>query len=279
MDRHPIRRATRRKALAGLTPVTLLAALLAATMLAAPAAGRRHPLAAQTLAELTATPESTADLYLRSVRAIRWSAAAQFIHESTLARFDTTVTMIADADTTGAMRDYLVGTDSMGLAALDAAEVFSRAIGTMIDDMPGLMHSLYDRDDVVIGHVVERADTAHVVYRTTARISGAVSEVKVMQLIRSPNGWRVFWSDELEVLDAALRGVGRGRGRPPGPSPAHLPRQPQRHVQMVGRSHVAKRIEAERPEGHLDGPIAPRGATTRPEIERVNEAARLLEVE
>jgi hypothetical protein len=57
--------------------------------------------------------------------------------------------------------------------------------------------------------VVEGTDTAHVVYRTTARISGAVSEVKVMQLRRSTAGWRVSWSDELEVLDAALRGVGR----------------------------------------------------------------------
>jgi hypothetical protein len=36
-----------------------------------------------------------------------------------------------------------------------------------------------------------------------------VPEVKVMQLERGPEGWRVLWSDELEVLEAALRGVGR----------------------------------------------------------------------
>ena len=87
----------------------------------------------------------------------------------------------------------------------------------MIDDMPGLMHAVYDRNDEVLGAVIEGADSAHVVYRTTARISGAVPEVKVMQLARTDGGWRVLWSDELEVLDAALRGVPRGRSVPRSP--------------------------------------------------------------
>ena len=82
-------------------------------------------------------------------------------------------------------------------------------ISAVIDDMPGLMHALYDRDDHVIGSVAENGETAHAVYRTTARISGAVPEVKVLQLRSTPDGWRVLWSDELEVIQAALRGVGR----------------------------------------------------------------------
>lgn len=164
---------------------------------------------AQTLAELTATPEATAELYLRSVRAIRWGATAQFLHTETLERFKQTVVLIVDPETTGELRRDLVQTDSAGLAALPTAEVFDRAIGVVIDGMPGLMHALYDRDDEVLGHVAEGDTLAHVVYRTTARLSGAVPEVKVMRLRRSPAGWRVLWSDELGVLDAALRGVGR----------------------------------------------------------------------
>jgi hypothetical protein len=165
--------------------------------------------AGQSIDELTATPIAAAELYLRSVRAIRWRAAAQFLAPATLDRFRTTVTLIADADTTGQIRAYLVQADSTAAATLDDAEVFERSIGVVIDDMPGLMHALYDRDDEIIGDVVESADSAHVVYRTTARLSGAVPEVKVMQLERGPEGWRVLWSDELEVLEAALRGVGR----------------------------------------------------------------------
>ena len=178
-------------------------------------AGRSSPGHAQSagvsLEELTATPDSSAALFLRSVRAIRWSAAAQFLDPETLDRFRTTVTMISDADTTGDVRSYLVGVDSAGLAVLEAATVFDRAIGVMIEGMPGLMHSIYDRDDEVLGHVLEGDSHAHVVYRTAARISGAVPEVKVMQMRRGAAGWRVAWSDELEVLEAALRGVPRGR--------------------------------------------------------------------
>ena len=174
-----------------------------------------HATAQQTIAEATATPEATAELFLRSLRLIRWNTAAQFMHPVTLERFHQTVTMIADADSSGAVRQYFTQTDSAAYAALDHATVFDRAVGRMIDDLPGLMHAIYDRDDEVLGHVLEESGEAHVVYRSTVRISGAVSEVKLLQLIHVQNGWRVFWSDELEVLETGLRGVARNR-RPPG---------------------------------------------------------------
>ena len=194
-------------------PASTLALLLgAAGML--PQAVR----AQESLAELTATPEEAAALFLRSVRAIRWSAAAQFVHPETLERFRTVVTLMSDADGSGDVRAYLTGTDSAAYAALGADEVFERSIGRMVEDMPGLMHAFYDRDDEVLGHVPEGDTLAHVVYRTMARISGAVSEIEVMQIGRTAGGWRVLWSRELEVLDAALRGIPRGR-RPPSSAP------------------------------------------------------------
>lgn len=206
---------------AGAGPAPLLLRLAVAGVLIPMGAG-----AQQTLAEVTATPERTAELFLRSVRAIRWSAAAQFMHPRTVARFHDVVTMLSDADTTGDVRRYLTGTDSAGYRALEPEVVFDRAVGTMIDSLPGLMHAIFDHDDQVIGHVLESPDSAHVVYRTLARISGAVPEVKVMQLERTAGGWRVLWSDELEVLETALRGVPRGRvrreARDPPPSAASV---------------------------------------------------------
>ena len=162
-----------------------------------------------TINEATRSPDETATLFLRSVRAIRWGTVAQFLDAEALERFQFTVTMIANADSSGELREYLVQSDSTGMSDLSAFEVFERSINAVIDDMPGLMHALYDRDDSVIGSVREEGGVAHTVYRTLARISGAVPEVKVMQLRSTPKGWRVAWSDELEVIEAALRGVGR----------------------------------------------------------------------
>jgi hypothetical protein len=170
-----------------------------------------RPVPAQTLPELTATPEAAAELFIRSVRSLRWGAAAQFVDSETLGLFRDVVTMITEPDRSGDLLDYLTGTDTSAYPALDAPEVFSRALTALTGDMPGLSNSLYDRDDEVIGHVAEGTDSAHVVYRTQPRLSGALSEVKVMEMRRGPDGWRVLWSDELDVLEAALRGAHRLR--------------------------------------------------------------------
>lgn len=196
-------------------PTSALRTALAAFALALPPAFTAS-LPAQTLADLTATPESTAVLFLRSVRAIRWGAAAQFMHPATLARLRDVVGYMVDTDSTGALRRTYTGADDRtAFLALEPATVFERAVGRMVDDMPGLMHSLFDHDDDVIGHVAEGADTAHVVYRTIERLQGAQPEVRVIQMAHAPGGWRVLWSDELEVLEAALRGIPRSRRAPP----------------------------------------------------------------
>jgi hypothetical protein len=193
-------------------PKSLLLAWFFGTFSVSPTA-----LTAQT-AEQTASPAGTAELFLRSIRAIRFDATARLLHPETVGRFHTLIRMIAEADSTGDVRRYLTDADAAAFSELDPPEVVSRSLGATIDGMPGLMHAVYDRDDTVVGAVMEGADSAHVVYRSLARISGAVPEVKVMQLARTAGGWRILWSDELEVLDAALRGVPRGRNRsPPGP--------------------------------------------------------------
>jgi len=199
---------------------------LAAVLAAWPAAAAAQRARARTLAELTSTPEKAATLFLRSVRAIRWDAAAQFMADSTLIRFHDVVTMMVHADTSGYVRSFLTGADSATYTRMDDREVFTRALNALFDDMPGLMHAVYDHDDKVLGHVAESRDTAHVVYRTTPRISGGVSVVKVMQLVRTPQGWRVWWSDELEVIEAALRGIARGRHPPPPSAAPYATAQP-----------------------------------------------------
>jgi hypothetical protein len=172
------------------------------------AAGR---VSAQTnLRAATAAPGPTTVLFLRALRAIRWHTVAELLHPDALAHFREVVTTLSDADTTGTLRRWFTGTrDARTYAALDDTAVFERAVGHTIDSLPGLMHSLYDHDDRVLGHVMVGADTAEVVYRTVERLSGAVPDVLVAQLARTPDGWRVLWVNDLAVIEEALRGVRR----------------------------------------------------------------------
>ncbi len=148
-------------------------------------------------------------MFLRSVRAIRWDAAAALLHPSTTGRFAMVVRLMIEPDTTGRVSEYFTGGGPGRLREMAPAEIFETAVDRTIADMPGLMHAVFDRDDAIIGLVMEGPDSAHVVYRTLARISGAAPEVKVMTVGRTPDGWRVMWSDELEVIEAALRGAAR----------------------------------------------------------------------
>lgn len=201
----------------GAAPALAVAvAAVLATTFPSPAQGQAQGRSEASLADLTATPEDAATLFLRSVRAIRWGAAARFMHPSALERFRTLVHLMSEPDTTGGVRAFLTGTDAAGFDALSAATVFERAMDATLDELPGLMHAVFDRDDTVVGHVAEATDTAYVVYRTLARIQGAEPEIEVMQVVATAEGWRVAWSQELDVFDTALRGVARPV-RPPPP--------------------------------------------------------------
>ena len=48
-----------------------------------------------------------------------------------------------------------------------------------------------------------------------------------------------------------------------------LPRQPQRHMQVVGRAHVAERVEAHRPERQFGRQVPPFGPVDGAKIQRV----------
>ncbi|MEX2048383.1 MAG: hypothetical protein WEB90_02270 [Gemmatimonadota bacterium] len=169
------------------------------------------PVAAQVVDGDTGDPPvELARGFLRSLRSLHWEGAAQALHPETLDRFRVLVSAIAAADSTGGVGRFLTGAAPERFDSLDPERVFARAIGAMLGEMPGLAHAIQDRDDEVLGTVPEGADAEHAVYRTQARIGGSVSEVKVMELGRVGAGWRVRWSDELEVLDAALRGVAMG---------------------------------------------------------------------
>jgi hypothetical protein len=158
-------------------------------------------------------PDSVADSFQRALRTMAWRAAAQRLHPEGLARFRERVDMLVEVNPSALLDDALGGLSAEEYRALSRQEVFVRSMEAMSEQMRGLLHALVVRDVEVIGTVLESQDIAHVVYRSQARLSGAVPETRVMTLKRSPQGWRVLDSPELDVIREALRGFNRGGGR------------------------------------------------------------------
>lgn len=159
------------------------------------------------------SPDSIADSFQSALRAMAWRAAAQRLHPEGLARFRDRVDMLVETNPSALLEGALGGLSAEEYRVLSPEEVFVRSMQALSEQMRGLLHALVVRDVEVIGAVLESEDIAHVVYRSQARLSGAVPETRVMTLKRSPQGWRVLDSPELDVIREALRGFNRGGER------------------------------------------------------------------
>ena len=162
------------------------------------------------------TPDSLATEFQTALRAMAWSPAATRIHPDGLRRLHDQIDMLVEVDSATTLEVLFDGIGAAEYRSLSSADVFIRVMVYMANDMPGLLHALVVRDVGIIGAVMETQDLAHVVYRSEARLSGAVRELRVMTLKRSPDGWRVLETPELDVIREALRGIPR-RGTPAQP--------------------------------------------------------------
>ncbi len=169
-------------------------------------------------------PDSVATEFQSALRAVAWRAAVQRLHPEALEDFHYRMTLLVEMDTTRAPLEKLYpGGGLETYHQKSAEEVFLRVMEVLSEDAPGLVHALVVREVEVIGHVPEAPELAHVVYRSTADLSGAVPELRLMTMKRDGDRWRVLSSQELDILVEAFRGISRKRSPPPGGWPGGIP--------------------------------------------------------
>jgi len=173
------------------------------------------PAAAMAQRPVPPAPDSVAAEFQAALRAMAWSAAAQRMHPEGLTHFRNRVDILVAANPRALLEQVFAGISLEEYQALSDAEVFTRSLRAMMTQMRGLLHAVVVRDVEVIGAVREGPEGAHVVYRSRARLSGANPEMRVMTLKRSPQGWRVVDSAELDVIREAMRGFNRGSAPSP----------------------------------------------------------------
>jgi hypothetical protein len=159
--------------------------------------------------QVASTPAGVADEYHRAIQSMAWAALTERLHPDALAYMRLSVRITLDVDTTGWALERLLGgvPDRAAYEALNDSEVFRRVMAGVQREVPGLLSSLVARRSEILGAVEEGPDTAHVVYRISTLAQGAEPEVLVLTVLRTAEGWKVRYAEEIAVLHTALRRI------------------------------------------------------------------------
>ena len=169
-------------------------------------------------------PDSVAAEFQSALRGVGWQAAVSRLHPEALDNFHHLMTLLVEMDTTRAPIERLFPQGGLdAFHAISQEEVFLRVMEVLTEDAPGLVHALVVREVEVVGHVPEGTEMAHVVYRSTANLSGAKPELRLMTMKRDGERWKVLSSQELDILVEAFRGITRRVRPPPGGWPGGAP--------------------------------------------------------
>lgn len=190
---------------------------IAISLVLAAVPGRFETASAQR--PLPAAPDSLAAEFQTAIRVAAYSAAARRMHPEALERIRQRIDILVEADTTGKVIEAIFGSISEAeYHEFSSADVFVAVLEAMNRHIRGVLYFIVIEDIEMIGVVEEPPDLAHVVYRSSPQLSGAVPEVRVMTLKRTDEGWRVLKSPELETIREAARGfiMRQEPPRPPG---------------------------------------------------------------
>lgn len=166
-------------------------------------------------AELTPdmTPQQVAAESFTRMRAGDWPGAAATFDPAALRQFRG---MLGATDSSGKlapMLQMLLGVDdAAALARLDDAAFFAGFLKTMMGRAQGMV-SLGDQQ--ILGAVPEGDRQVHLVTRNTAEAMGIkMTRMEVVSLNRTPQGWRLALSGQMEGMAEVMRKMSEAAALP-----------------------------------------------------------------
>lgn len=185
----------------------LLLSLTAA--LATPGEGRAQPA--------SQSPEAVAERFFHGLGRLQWTRIVDLLHSDAQDRFRVVAEQLVSSLRGDSILIQLYGGRSReAFAGWTPRETFLRSTTGLVAYARGLMESQVTTDVAIIGTVAEGDSLRHVVYREgTDHMGTEIVEVAVTTLRLQDGRWKIWRNDELDVLEAALRGVPIGRSPPP----------------------------------------------------------------
>lgn len=154
------------------------------------------------------SPDSVAAEFQASLRGMGWRALVARMHTEGVDRIQEFMVAWVEQDPSGGILELFYGDVTLQeFESLSSDEVAARTLERVASAMPGLLHALVVREVEIVGSVPDPPELTHVVYRSTAGLQGAVPEVRVLSVKLDQGEWRVLWSQELDAIQEALRGL------------------------------------------------------------------------
>lgn len=154
------------------------------------------------------TPEAVARRFYDAFQSARWADVAGVLHPEALDLFRYRVLAVVRADGSGSVARRLYDAGPAEVEALSDPSLVAGLMRGVFGYARGMMQAMMTKEVQVLGHVPEEREDgslAHVVLRSREPLSGtAPSTVSVLTLKRTEAGWRVRWSQELDVVASAL---------------------------------------------------------------------------
>lgn len=163
------------------------------------------------------TPEQVAAESYARMRIGDWTGAAETFDPAALKQFRGFFGAPGETSPMAPMLQALLGVEDVkSLDKLDDAAFFAGFLKAMLGRMGGMVAM---GDQQVLGGVPEGDDRMHLVTRTTAQAMGVrMTNMEVVTLNRTPKGWRLALSGQMEGM-AALFGKAAEAGNALPPSP------------------------------------------------------------
>lgn len=174
------------------------------------------PLAAADLTPEMSAEQVAAEAYAR-MRAGEWESAAETFDPAALERFRGMMAPILEGPVGEAMATMFFGKGKTGrdLAKMSDTAFFSG----FMRNVSGVGGAKLQGQQI-LGSVPEGTDRQHLVTRATAEAMGVrMTQMEVVTLNRTPQGWRLALSGELEGMAQALRRASEAAPKPPASAP------------------------------------------------------------
>jgi len=163
-----------------------------------------------------ASPEAVLQESFRRMKASEWAAAADAFDPAALEQFREMLAPILESDDGAGVMAMFFG-DSVSpesLKSMSDQAFFAGLMGTPHANLGGTLES-----QEVLGGVAEGPERMHMVVRSKAAAMGlSITQMEVVTLNKTPQGWRLALSGKMEGMAQALKLLG-GKTSPESEAP------------------------------------------------------------